>query len=176
MSMKTILVPMEYHDGMHSLLETALLLARRHDSYVEGFSVHWGTENFALGDMLNAIPIEQYRHEVATQAQRARQTFVNFMQKNEMPRSITKMARVCSGRSSKVGLRPLDQGRLHTQSIEANDIRRRNSTHYCECTRACSPSALRIADVGWADIRYREVKWSDFFISRSHQYTDFDRA
>ena len=32
MSMKTILVPMEYHDTMQSALETALLLGRRCDS------------------------------------------------------------------------------------------------------------------------------------------------
>ena len=34
MSMKTILVPTENHDAMRSTLETALLLARRCDSYI----------------------------------------------------------------------------------------------------------------------------------------------
>jgi hypothetical protein len=38
MSMKTILVPTENHDAMRSTLETALLLARRCDSYIEGFA------------------------------------------------------------------------------------------------------------------------------------------
>ncbi len=39
MSMRTILVPMENHDAMRSSLETALLLARRCDSYIEGFAL-----------------------------------------------------------------------------------------------------------------------------------------
>ena len=39
MSFKTILVPTEQHDLMHSTLETALLLARKFDSYIEGFAL-----------------------------------------------------------------------------------------------------------------------------------------
>jgi len=39
MSMKTILVPTEKHDAMRSALETALLLARRYGSYIEGFAL-----------------------------------------------------------------------------------------------------------------------------------------
>ena len=39
MSFKTILVPIEQHDRMNAALETALLLARKFDSYVEGFAL-----------------------------------------------------------------------------------------------------------------------------------------
>ena len=39
MAMKTILVPTEPHDLMTSTLETALLLARCFDSYIEGFAL-----------------------------------------------------------------------------------------------------------------------------------------
>ena len=39
MSFKTILVPTEQHDRMNATLETALLLARKFDSYVEGFAL-----------------------------------------------------------------------------------------------------------------------------------------
>ena len=39
MSFKTILVPTEQHDLMNSTLETALLLARKFDSYIEGFAL-----------------------------------------------------------------------------------------------------------------------------------------
>ena len=39
MSFKTILVPVEQHDLMASTLETALLLARSFDSYIEGFAL-----------------------------------------------------------------------------------------------------------------------------------------
>jgi hypothetical protein len=39
MSFKSILVPIEQHDLMGSTLETALLLARGFDSYIEGFAL-----------------------------------------------------------------------------------------------------------------------------------------
>lgn len=87
MSMKAILVPMEKHDGMQSVLETALLLARRYDSYIEGCPLRWTTVDFALGDIAVAFPVEQYKREMAAEAQRARQTFETFMQIRGVPRS-----------------------------------------------------------------------------------------
>ena len=39
MGFKTILVPIEQHDLVNSTLETALLLARKFDSYIEGFAL-----------------------------------------------------------------------------------------------------------------------------------------
>lgn len=84
MSMKTVLLPMENHDGMQSVLETAVLLARRHDSYIEGFALRWTIENVAGVD---AFAAEQYERELAAEAQRARQTFESFMQKSDVPRS-----------------------------------------------------------------------------------------
>lgn len=42
MSMKSVLVPTENHDAMQSALETALLLARKFDSYVEGIRAALG--------------------------------------------------------------------------------------------------------------------------------------
>jgi nucleotide-binding universal stress UspA family protein len=85
--MKTILVPMEKHDGMQSVLESALLLARRYDSYIEGLPLRWATVDFALGDIVAAFPVEQYKQEMAAEAQRARQTFETFMQIRGLPRS-----------------------------------------------------------------------------------------
>ena len=69
MSMKTVLLPMENHDGMQSVLETAVLLARRHDSYIEGFALRWTIENVAGVD---AFAAEQYERVLAAEAQRAR--------------------------------------------------------------------------------------------------------
>ena len=83
MSMKSILVPMESDAGMESVLSTAVLLARRHDSYIEGFSLRW-TIDFAL---VEAFAAAQYERELETHAQRARQTFESFMRKNDVPRS-----------------------------------------------------------------------------------------
>ena len=39
MSFKTILVPVEQHDLMNATLETALVLARKFDAYIEGFAL-----------------------------------------------------------------------------------------------------------------------------------------
>jgi hypothetical protein len=39
MDFKTILVPIEQHDLMNSTLKTALLLAQKFDSYIEGFAL-----------------------------------------------------------------------------------------------------------------------------------------
>jgi nucleotide-binding universal stress UspA family protein len=87
MSMKTILVPTENHDAMRSALETALLLARRHDSYMEGFALGWGINEFAGGDVVGGLPLETYREDIAKEAKLARQIFESFMQKHDVPRT-----------------------------------------------------------------------------------------
>ena len=48
--MKTILVPTEDNSAMQSALDTALLVARRCDSYIEGFALRWSTADFAAFD------------------------------------------------------------------------------------------------------------------------------
>jgi nucleotide-binding universal stress UspA family protein len=87
MSMKTILVPTENHDAMQSVLETALLLARRCDSYMEGFALRWAIEEFIGGDIISGIPLERYTKDIAEEAKQARQVFESFMQKHDVPRS-----------------------------------------------------------------------------------------
>jgi hypothetical protein len=87
MSMKTILVPTENHNAMQSALETALLLARRCDSYMEGFALRWAINEFIGGDIVGGIPIESYKRDIADEAKKARQIFESFMQKHNVPRS-----------------------------------------------------------------------------------------
>jgi nucleotide-binding universal stress UspA family protein len=87
MSMKTILVPAEKHDAMQSALETALLLARRYDSYIEGFVLPWVITEFLIGDVMGSIPVERYEHDTAEQVTKARHVFESFMQKHDVPRS-----------------------------------------------------------------------------------------
>lgn len=87
MSMKTILVPMENHDAMRSALETALLLARRCDSYIEGFALRWRIIEFAGTDMMGGLPLERFTQDSAEEAKKARQIFESFMQKYDVPRS-----------------------------------------------------------------------------------------
>jgi nucleotide-binding universal stress UspA family protein len=84
--MKTILIPIENHDAMQSALETALLLARRYDSYIEGFALRWAINEFLVGDVMSG-PLETYRDDSAEEAKKARRIFESFMQKHDVPRS-----------------------------------------------------------------------------------------
>jgi hypothetical protein len=79
MSMKTILVPTENHDAMLSALETALLLARRCDSYIEGFALRWSINEFTGVDMMSGLPLERYKQDSEEEAKNARQLFESFM-------------------------------------------------------------------------------------------------
>jgi Universal stress protein family len=79
MSMKSILVPMEPHDGMMSVLETALLLARKCDGYIEGFPLRFGISEFVAVDPAGSIPLESYRQESLEEAAQARKMFEAFM-------------------------------------------------------------------------------------------------
>jgi nucleotide-binding universal stress UspA family protein len=85
--MKTILVPMEGHDAMRAALETALLLARRCNSYIEGFSLRWQISEFAGVDMMGGLPLDRYTQDSEEEAKKARQSFGSFMENNEVPRS-----------------------------------------------------------------------------------------
>src|SRR3954465_9221981 len=87
MSMKTILVPMEPHDGMTSVLETALLLARKCDSYIEGFPLRFGISEFVAVDPAGSIPLESYRQESIEEAAQARKMFDAFMTERGIARA-----------------------------------------------------------------------------------------
>ncbi len=87
MSMKTILVPMENHDAMRSTLETALLLARRCDSYIEGFALRWKIPEYAGVDIIHNIPLDRYEREIAEGVEKARQSFESFMHEHKVPQS-----------------------------------------------------------------------------------------
>ncbi len=65
MSMRTILVPMENHDAMRSSLETALLLARRCESYIEGFALRLQVNAVAGAAMMGGFSIERYAEDIA---------------------------------------------------------------------------------------------------------------
>jgi nucleotide-binding universal stress UspA family protein len=86
MSMKTILVPMEPHEGMAAVLETALLLAKKCGSYIEGFPLRFGISEFVAVDPAGSIPLESYRQESQEEAAQARKLFDAFMQQNNVPR------------------------------------------------------------------------------------------
>ena len=87
MSMKTILVPMEPHEGMGTVLETALLLAKKRGSYIEGFPLRFGISEFVAVDPAGSIPLESYRQESQEEAAQARKLFETFMQQRGVPQS-----------------------------------------------------------------------------------------
>ncbi len=85
--MKTILVPTEDNSGMQSALETALLVARRCDSYIEGFALRWSVAEFAGFEMMGGIPLETDNLYAARVEDQARQIFESFMQGHGVPLS-----------------------------------------------------------------------------------------
>jgi nucleotide-binding universal stress UspA family protein len=87
MSIKTILVPMEPHEGMKSVLETTLVLAQRCGSYIEGFPLRFGISEFVAVDPAGSIPLESYRQESLEEAAQARRMFEAFMQDHNVPRA-----------------------------------------------------------------------------------------
>jgi nucleotide-binding universal stress UspA family protein len=84
--MKTILIPMESYD-VRSALETALLLARRCNSYMEGFAVRWQISEIPGIDLLGDLPLEHYNRAIAEGATKARHIFETFMHEHNVPRS-----------------------------------------------------------------------------------------
>src|SRR4051794_41712897 len=97
MSMKSILVPMEPHDGMTSVLETALLLARKCDAYIEGFPLRFGISEFVAVDPAGSIPLESYRQESLGEAGPPRKLFHAFMTPRSIPQGGASPPGVSSG-------------------------------------------------------------------------------
>ena len=76
--MKTILVPTEQHDLTNSILQSALLLARKFDSYIEGFALFPAMVELYAFDAGIPLPIEVKEHD-AEMAKQARALFERFM-------------------------------------------------------------------------------------------------
>jgi nucleotide-binding universal stress UspA family protein len=84
-SMKTILVPTEKSDLMASTLETALLFARRFESYIEGFALRAAISDFVAADLIVADAWAVAETRDAELAKEARALFENFMQSRNVP-------------------------------------------------------------------------------------------
>ena len=68
MSFRTILVPIEQHNLMSSTLETALCLARKFDSYIEGFTLRVANPAaYAMADP-TAVTMPNLEHDFAENA------------------------------------------------------------------------------------------------------------
>ena len=63
MSMKTMLIPTEQRTSMSSTLQTALLLARRFDSYVEGFALQPALSELLAVDIGGGFPPKSFKQD-----------------------------------------------------------------------------------------------------------------
>ncbi len=91
--MKTILIPTEDHDAMASVLETALLIARRFDSYMEGFALHPAISEFVTVDPLSSLTVHHSGEADDEIERNAHSVFEGFMGAHKVPRASAEAAR-----------------------------------------------------------------------------------
>ena len=85
--MKTILLPITPRNSTSANLQTALLLARRFDSYIEGFALQSRISEFVTVDMGTSIPLDTFKQESIEEAKKTRAMFEAFMQQQGVPHS-----------------------------------------------------------------------------------------
>ena len=85
--MKSILVPVEITDAMKPALETALLLAKHCEAYIEGFPLRFGISEFATAEVVGGFPSEAYRQYGVQEAEQTQKLFEGFLQEHGVPRS-----------------------------------------------------------------------------------------
>ena len=85
--MKAVLVPIETHDLIPSVLQTALLFGRRFGSLIEGFALRPVMTEFVPVDMVGGLTWTQNELVDQTEAARARETFEGFMRERQVPLS-----------------------------------------------------------------------------------------
>jgi nucleotide-binding universal stress UspA family protein len=84
--MKTVLVPVEPHDAIQSVLEAALLVAGRFDSYIEGFALRPAIGNVVTMDPVNSLTVVSLRDNDLEIIKEARGIFEAFMRDKQVPR------------------------------------------------------------------------------------------
>ena len=85
MSFRTILVPVEQHDLMSSTLATALFLAQKFDSYIEGFALRVASPAaYAMADAI-AVTMPNLEHDIAENARQTPGPFETFMLEHGVP-------------------------------------------------------------------------------------------
>jgi nucleotide-binding universal stress UspA family protein len=85
--MKALLIPTEQHDLMASVLEAALQVARKFDSYIEGFALRPAIDNFAAMDPVSSMAVATVRQHDEEAAEQARLLFDTFMKDRGVPRA-----------------------------------------------------------------------------------------
>jgi nucleotide-binding universal stress UspA family protein len=82
--MKTILVPIEPHDTIQSVLETALLLGRKFNSHIEGFALRPPIGNLVTMDPVSSLTVVTLRENDAEIIKQARGIFDAFMREKRV--------------------------------------------------------------------------------------------
>jgi nucleotide-binding universal stress UspA family protein len=82
MSFNTILVPIEQHDLMNATLETALVLGRKFNSYIEGFALRPVVAPVMAMDIGGAFPLAELQENDTKMATEAKALFDAFMHKS----------------------------------------------------------------------------------------------
>ena len=82
MTMKSLLVPMEMHDSVPSVLQTASLLAKRFGSHVEGAAVRPNYAGFIAVDPIGVAAFPELDEQIAEQARECRRAFENGFKAN----------------------------------------------------------------------------------------------
>src|ERR1700723_645898 len=83
--MKTILVPTETGSAMVSALDTALLLARKFDSFIEGFSLRPAVADLVAMDPDSGLTMVAVKENDAEMVRQAEDMFRSFMNQNQVP-------------------------------------------------------------------------------------------
>ena len=68
-------------------METALLLAKRREAYIEGFPLRFGISEFATAEVVGGFPSEAYRQYGVQEAEQTQKLFENFMAERGVPRA-----------------------------------------------------------------------------------------
>src|SRR5271155_2083234 len=83
--MKTILVPTEHGAAMPSALDTALLLARKFDSLIEGFPLRPAVADLVAMDPDSGLTMVAVKENDAEMVRQAEMMFRAFMDGNSVP-------------------------------------------------------------------------------------------
>ena len=85
--MKTIRVPIEPHDSIQSVLETALLVGGKFAAHIEGFALRPAIGNVVTMDPVNSLTVVSLRENDLEIIKEARGIFESFMRAKQVPAS-----------------------------------------------------------------------------------------
>ncbi|MGD0024453.1 MAG: universal stress protein [Xanthobacteraceae bacterium] len=83
--MKTILVPTEHHSSMLAALDTALLLAQKFGSCIEGFPLRPGVADLVAMDPDSGLTMVAVKENDAELVRHAEEVFRSFMEQHQVP-------------------------------------------------------------------------------------------